>query len=333
MDDSYKQLGCQLTHGTQNMLRAFDGRTYQWHDGVWIGPQHFSEAQEQTRDSFAYKWQREETFTSDASLHRMRAWLIERYGDIRELIPEGKRDVLLLDAGCGAGMSALEFFAPCWPQCTYVGVDVSDAVHVARKRVLERGLTGIFFRESIMELPFAPQSVDMIFSEGVLHHTDSTRDALFALAPLLRPGGHMLFYVYNKKGPIREFTDDFIRGRLANMSPEEAWQAMEPLTRLGIEIGKHDIDIEIPEGIPLLDIPAGKVSLQRFLYWHVFKAFYDENLTLEEMNHINFDWYSPKNAHRQTPEDVKAWCRTAHLDIQRMVIEPAGITVIARKMS
>ena len=27
----------------------------------------------------------------------------------------------------------------------------------------------------------------------------------------LKPGGRILFYVYRKKGPIREFTDDYVR--------------------------------------------------------------------------------------------------------------------------
>ncbi len=47
----------------------------------------------------------------------------------------------------------------------------------------------------------------MIFSEGRTHHTDSTRAALEAVARLLAPGGRLLFYVYRRKGPVREFTD------------------------------------------------------------------------------------------------------------------------------
>lgn len=42
--------------------------------------------------------------------------------------------------------------------------------------------------------------------------------------------------------------------------------------------------------------------------------------TGEEMNHINFDWYAPANAHRQTPKEVHGWCAQAGLAIEREVI-------------
>ena len=31
------------------------------------------------------------------------------------------------------------------------------------------------------------------------------------------------------------------------------------------------------------------------------------------MNHINFDWYAPKNAFRQSPEEVRSWCKKLNL--------------------
>ena len=47
----------------------------------------------------------------------------------------------------------------------------------------------------------------------------------------------MLFYVYRRKGPVREFTDDLIRERAAPMTPQDAWEAIVPLTRLGQALG------------------------------------------------------------------------------------------------
>src|SRR2546427_3670503 len=95
----------------------------------------------------------------------------------------------------------------------------------------------------IVNLPLSAQAVDIVFSEGVLHHTNSTEAAIKSLAGLLKPGGRFLFYVYRRKGPIREFTDDYIRGQLQAMSPEEAWRAMESLTRVGIAIGELKAEI------------------------------------------------------------------------------------------
>jgi arsenite methyltransferase len=181
-------------------------------------------------------------------------------------------------------------------------------------------------------LPFPPESADMIFSEGVLHHTDSTERAFQALVPLLKPGGRFLCYVYRRKGPIREFTDDYVRGRLQSMSSEEAWQAVEPLTRLGIALGELNAEIDIPEAVGLLDIPAGRINIQRLFYWHVAKMFYRSEMTFDEMNHINFDWYAPANAHRHSPEELRAWCARAGLEIEREVVEEAGITIVARRL-
>jgi SAM-dependent methyltransferase len=165
----------------------------------------------------------------------------------------------------------------------------------------------------------------------VLHHTDSTRDALHSLAALLTPGGRFLFYVYRKKGPVREFTDDYIRERLQGMEPEEAWNAVEPLTQLGIALAELGVEVEVPADVGLLDIPAGRYDVQRLFYWHVAKAFHHPDLSFDELNHINYDWYAPANAQRQTPDEVREWCREAGLEIEREKVEEAGITVIARR--
>jgi hypothetical protein len=140
-----------------------------------------------------------------------------------------------------------------------------------------------------------------------------------------------MFYVYRKKGPIREFTDDYIRAHLQPLSQAERWKALEPLTRLGIALGELDAYVDIDQPVDILGIPRGRISIQRLFYWHVAKAFYRPELNLDEMNHINFDWFSPINAHRQTPEEVRHWCTQAGLRIEREIVEPAGITVIARR--
>ena len=220
---------------------------------------------------------------------------------------------------------------PLLPRIRYVGVDVSEAVDVARQRFSQNGHSCGFLQADISCLPLPPESVDLVFSEGVLHHTNSTEGALKSLARLLKPGGRFLFYVYKKKGPVREFTDDYIRDKLQTMSPDESWKAMEPLTQLGISLGELNAEINIPQSIDVLGIPAGTITVQRLFYWHVAKMFYRSDLSFDEMNHINFDWYAPANAARQSPEEVRAWCAESGLTVEREVIEDAGITIIARK--
>jgi SAM-dependent methyltransferase len=292
-----------------------------------------SVAQEQTAAAFGYKWAQRDTFDSRASLDRARDWLLERYGDIEHASwwAELGIEPLVVDVGCGAGMSALELFGSRLKDVRYLGVDISEAIDVARARFHERGLEPGLLQGDFTDLALPDGIADVVLAEGVLHHSDSTERALHAVARLLAPGGRLLFYVYATKGPVREFTDDHIRDVLQRMTPEEAWSAMMPLTRLGAALGELDVEIDIAEPIDLLGIPAGRVSVQRLVYWHVIKAFHHPDLTLDEMNHINFDWFAPRNAHRQTPHEVRAWCRDAGLEIEREVIEPAGITIIARR--
>lgn len=292
-----------------------------------------SEAQRQTRSTFGFKWAKRETYESEAMRNTARDWLFERYcgGDpakVDEWLSGGRKKIL--DAGCGAGFSAMLLFADHLRDHDYIGADISDAADVARERFMEAGYPGTFMKHDLLDLPFEDGSLDMIFSEGVLHHTDSTERALKTLAPKLREGGRFLFYVYAKKALVREFTDDAVREALRPLSDEDAWKSLESLTRLGIALGELGVEITVPEDIPYLGIKAGRLDLQRFFHWNVCKIYYRPEFTLDEMNHINFDWFRPLNCHRQTPEEVSVWCEEANLEIERMDVQDAGITVVAR---
>ncbi|WP_211099614.1 class I SAM-dependent methyltransferase [Azospirillum agricola] len=314
---------------------SLDGSVLTVHKGIPRVQADATRAQAQTRDTFGFLWGGEGRFESPESLKLLGDWYRTLYGPVADAswwAEHGDRP-LLIDAGCGAGLSALGLFGDRLRRVRYLGVDISTAVDAAAMRFRAQGLEPGFLQCSLMDLPLRPASVDLIYSQGVLHHTDSTREALLGLARLLKPGGRFLFYVYRRKGPVREFTDDLIRDRLQEMAPEDAWAAMIPLTRLGQALGELKLEIKVPEAIDLLQIPAGRIDLQRLFYWHVFKAFYRPDLTLEEMNHINFDWYAPRNAHRQSPQEVRVWCEEAGLIIEREHVEDAGIAVIARKVA
>lgn len=291
----------------------------------------YTNEQMQTSDVFGFKWHKTDTFESEAMQKASQSWLIERYAlpsiKLEEII-QGKK---ILDAGCGAGHSAVLLFGDLLNHCDYLGVDISNAVEVAAQRFAERNLKGEFLQASLMNLPDEIGNFDIIFSEGVLHHTDSTEKAVKYLAKKLNPKGFFMFYVYKQKGAVREFTDDYIREKIALLDHQEAWNALIPISKLGKTLGDLNVEIEIEESIDLLDIPAGKINLQRFFYWHIMKCFYRPDFSLDEMNHINFDWFMPKNAYRQTPEQVKNWVEACGLKIIKMGVEEAGITVIAQK--
>lgn len=318
---------------TENAVTTIDGVEFVLAGGILRERAIASENQSQTSDAFGFKWHQRSTFESESSLRHIRAWLIERYGDVGSAPWWGDygEDPLVLDAGCGASASGLELFEAVLPSIRYLGVDISAAIDVAAARFAERGLAGGFVQADVTRAPLPPGSVDVIFSEGVLHHTDSTRGALLSLARLLKPGGRFMFYVYRRKGPIREFTDDYLRAKIQDMAPADAWEALKPLSRLGEALGRLEVEIDVPEDIDLLGIPAGPIDIQRLFYWHVLKAYYRPDGTFDEMHHINYDWYAPVNAHRQSPEEVRAWCAEAGLEIERENVQEAGITIVSRK--
>jgi len=303
-----------------------------------IRPSHsdqtYSEAQQQTKDTFGFKWAKRATYESEAMMEAAKKWLFERYcdGDSQRLahLLSGRRKIIL-DAGCGSGFSALLFFGDHLKSHDYLGVDISDAVEVARTRFRELGYPGDFLKASLTDLPIDDETLDVIFSEGVLHHTDDTGESIEYLSTKLKTGGRFMFYVYAKKAVIREFTDDYVRERLAPMSDEEAWEALKPLTKLGQALGELNVEIEVPEDIPFLGITRGKMDLQSFFYWNFCKTYYRPEYSLEEMNHINFDWFRPLNCHRHTPEEVTNYCDRAGLEIEHTNLQKAGITVVARK--
>lgn len=294
----------------------------------------YSNQQEQTEKCFEFKWSKRGTYESNSMKRMTKKWLIERYcgGDQRKLarwLAGGRK--IILDAGCGSGYSSILFFGDFLKQHDYLGVDISSAVNIAKCRFQEMGYPGDFIQTSLMDLPVPNGSLDIIFSEGVLHHTDAVEDGIKYLANKLKRDGRFLFYVYAKKAVIREFTDDLIRNRLIDLDDEQAWEALKPLTKLGNVLGDMKLEIDIPEDIKLLDIKKGRFDLQRFFYWNICKLFYSPDLTLEEMNHINFDWFRPLNCHRHTPKEIEDFCARAELKIEHMDVQKSGITVVAIK--
>lgn len=292
-----------------------------------------SDAQAQTESAFGFKWALRDTYESKAVQDAAHQWLIERYcgGDeskVDEWLAGGRK--LIVDAGCGAGFSALLLFGSRLTDHDYLGIDISSAIDVARQRFLERGIAADFLQADLLDAPLPDNAVDLIFSEGVLHHTDNPELAVRHLAKKLRPGGRFLFYVYAKKAVIREFTDDYVRQAISELSDEEAWEALKPLTRLGVALGELDTIITVPEDVPFLGVKAGSYDIQRLFYWHICKLHYRTDWTLDEMNHVNFDWFRPLNCHRQTPDEVQRWCADAGLEIERINVQEAGITVVAR---
>lgn len=321
-------------HVITGRLTAVDGRQYQICRGIPRFVLTDDVDQSQTSQSFGFKWKKQDSYGSSGFNSFYAVWLMEKYGftSISEWTNYFAGRKRILDLGCGSGLSSAPWLdTPDWPgQAAWIGVDISEAIEVASERLGHIPNTN-FFQADALHLPFIDGAFDTILSEGVLHHTPSTRLALQSTARVLSCGGEFHFYVYRKKGPVREFTDDYIRQQIDHLSDEAAWEAMRSLTRLAQALAELQTTVVVPEEVPLLGIKAGEHDIQRLIYWNFAKLYWNDKLSFEENLHINFDWYRPRYAHRQSAEEVRAWCEEAGLSIEWFHEQESGFTVRAVK--
>lgn len=312
-------------------LSAKSGAVYPIDGGVpaMVRPDQFAEGQKETVDSFSWKWQRATNYRSSTLGHYLQ-WYLDRYGfgteaKLSEFL-KGKQRIL--DAGTAHGRDA-EMYSRNTSGTVY-GLDISYGVRTAYKD-LGKTPNLNFVQGDLTRLPFPEGFFDFIGCDQVIHHTPSTRESLRHLVTRLAPGGHINFYVYKKKAPVREFCDDLIRSQTVHMSPEDCLKVSESITKFGKMLSDLKLTIDVPEDIPILGIKAGKQDLQRFIYWHMFKCYWNDTMDWDSNVITNFDWYHPLHAHRHTKEEVEQWCREEHLTIEHMDIQESGISVRARK--
>ena len=327
LTDTTSPDGDEITAGE---LVAPDGTRYAIEAGVphLVRRDQFAEGQKETVDSFSWKWQRAQNYRS-ATLAHYTQWFLDRYGfrdeaTLRRFLGGKQR---ILDAGTAHGRDAAMYARNSSAQV--FGIDVSEGIANAY-RDLGRSPQLNFVQADLSKLPFPEGFFDVISCDQVIHHTPDTHASLRHLLTRLAPGGHVLFYVYRRKGPIREFCDDYIRARTVRMSPDECLRVSEAITKFGKALSDLKVTINVPEDIPILGIKAGEQDLQRFIYWNVFKCYWNDTMDWDSNVITNFDWYHPLHAHRHTREEIESWCAEAGLSVEHIDEQESGISVRAR---
>jgi SAM-dependent methyltransferase len=108
----------------------------------------------------------------------------------------GTRGLRVLEIGCGLGTDGAQFANA---GADYTGVDLTDAaVELARKHFDLLGLRGEFRTADAENLDFADESVDLVYSHGVLHHTPDTARAVREIHRVLKPGGRAMVMLYHR---------------------------------------------------------------------------------------------------------------------------------------
>lgn len=139
---------------------------------------------------------------------------------------QGKR---CLDAGCGGGRNTIAMKLLGASQAN--GIDLGkQGIADAKRRAEERGLTNIGFDyASILNIPFADETFDMVWCAGVLMITADEERALNELARVTKQGGKLYLLVYATEG-MRWPLINVLRplaARIGQPAVEEAMKAAE----------------------------------------------------------------------------------------------------------
>jgi SAM-dependent methyltransferase len=124
-----------------------------------------------------------------------------RYQEYAPWMPEimGFKDFAgarLLEVGCGMGTDLLQFARG---GASVTGVDLTPrSIQISQQHFALYGASGSFAISDAEHLPFANESFDAVYSNGVLHHTPDTACAVREAYRVLRPNGQARVMLYHR---------------------------------------------------------------------------------------------------------------------------------------
>lgn len=314
-------------------LTSAGGRRYGITRGIprMLPDDLIDKGQKETKEAFSAKWERSPSFGHEENSRTFYVnWYLDRYefGSVESLQEFLRTKKSVLDAGTGTGRDT-RLYADLCPGQVF-GVDISTSIESAYSHLKQYPNVHVI-QADLTRLPFPTGFFDFIACDQVLHHTRNTAESFKKLVEALAPGGDISIYVYRKKAPIREFSDDYLRSLAQKMTESEAWELSEELTELGRALSELKASVTVPD-IPALGIKAGTYDVQRFIYWHMLKCYWNSSLSFGDSVITNFDWYRPLYAHRHTAEEVRKWFSDAGLEVMTFHECEAGISVRGRRV-
>jgi SAM-dependent methyltransferase len=289
----YELLACpgcsQRLKPTTNSLACPRGHTFSIVDGIPRFTPSSSYA-----DSFGFEWASFPRLQLDSEEIQESA---ETFRNKTGLTPEDIAGRTVLDAGCGMGR--FTDVVARWGADRAVGADISRAVEAAGGNLA--GFPSVaLVQADLRALPFPPESFDVVFSIGVLHHTPDTFQALARIAKLVKPGGTLAVWVYSKRLRWQLFGAEVLRPLTSRMPPERLLRLVEQVTPRTRAIKRR--------------IPAAQVPLDFLLptsnhpkpEWQVLDT---------------FDWYSPRYQRKHTYHELERWFRwLGFVDVERLPV-------------
>jgi len=139
------------------------------------------------------------------NLKLFEAMLIEReHLATTEIDLNDLRGKTVLEIGCGAGATSALF---CYHGALVVATDItpervrltSNKLALVRdKQDQTRKPTGMAFEADAENLPFRDNQFDIVYSNGVLHHTENTEKAIDEIYRVVKPKGKCVVMLYSR---------------------------------------------------------------------------------------------------------------------------------------
>lgn len=141
----------------------------------------------------------------------------------------------VLEIGGGMGTDLAQF--------AKYGADVTDLdlsgghLKLADENFRLRGLKGKFIHHDAEELPFEDNSFDVVYSNGVIHHTPNTKKVVSEIFRVLKPGGKVIVMVYAENS--LHYWRNLVRDIGLRQNELAEWSIGEIMSR-SVEITEND---------------------------------------------------------------------------------------------
>jgi SAM-dependent methyltransferase len=292
---------CYSQDVVSGRLVSESGATYEIREGV---PRLIPEdvLDEGSQSTFSMEWK----YSDDG----LRNW--GEPMDVREekffngtgITPDAAKNMLMLDAGCGSGL--LDRHLSGLFGLEILAFDQSSSPFQIEQRKKEPLVYPI--QASVLQPPVRPESMDLVYSAGVLMTTRDTKQAFDSLVPLVREGGLLYVWVYHPidrdhyptglyRAKAYHWLGRNVTSRLSHTAQELLYSALS---------------------VPLL-------AKQRIEFALGHKT---ELLTRREKMQALVDQFSPRYAWRHSEEEVRSWFEEAGFtDIEGADHGPYGFGV------
>jgi ubiquinone/menaquinone biosynthesis C-methylase UbiE len=112
--------------------------------------------------------------------------------DVMEFTMHARESVLEIGGGMGTDLAQFAMHG-----AIVTDVDLSAGhLQLAQENFRLRGLTGRFVHHDAESLPFDDDTFDLVYSNGVIHHTPNTKRTVAEMLRVLKPGGRAIVMVY-----------------------------------------------------------------------------------------------------------------------------------------